>query len=44
MQLKCDTNKTSFFMYYKKFFLKDGPQDNNWVGKLVMKPVDEVAF
>ena len=31
-------------MSYTKFFLKYGLQDNYWVMKSVMKPVDAVAF
>ena len=31
-------------MSYNKLFLKDGLHDNNFVGKSVMKPVDDVAF
>ena len=31
-------------MSSNKLFIKDGPQDNHWVGHSVMKPVDYVVF
>ena len=44
MPLKRDTKKTPFCMYSNKLFLKDGIQDNHWVGHLVMRLVNDVAF
>ena len=41
---KRDTKKTPLCMYSNKFYLKDGLQDNNWLGHSVMKPVVSVAF
>ena len=36
--------KKDFCMYSNKLFLKYGLQDNHWVGKLLIKPVDDVVF
>ena len=44
MQLKCDTKKTPFCMYYNRLFLKYGIHYNNWVGHSGIKPVDAMAF
>ena len=41
---KYDTKKTEFFMSSYKSLVKDGIQDNNWVGHRVLEPVDVVAF
>ena len=40
MPLKHDSKKIPFCMSYKKLFLKDGLQDNHWVGQSSMKWVD----
>ena len=40
LPLERDNKKTPSCISYIKFFLKYGPQDNHWVGHLVMKPVD----
>ena len=44
MPLKRDIKKTPLCMSSNKLFLKDGLQDNNWVGHSMMKPVDAVEF
>ena len=44
MPLKQNTKKTLFLMYFDRFFLKYGIQDNILVGNFAIKPVDDVAF
>ena len=41
--LKRYSKKTRFCMSSDELFLKDCLQNNHWVGKSVIKPVDDVA-